>query len=180
MTLPTDMLRDDHCLILRALDLLEAAADRLAGGDTLPAGWWAELVDWLRAFADHTHHAKEERVLFPAMLEAGLPSEGGPIAVMLEEHDRGRFLVREMELGPPPVQRARARDYVRELREHIAKENGVLLPLAEVILDLEAQGAVARGFERLAEAQGGAGAIVRAGARLDALTDAFLSGRVRA
>ena len=54
------------------------------------------------------------------------------------------------------------------------------LPMAEVILDLEAQGAVARGFERLAEAQGGAGSIARAGARLDALTDAFLSGRVRA
>ena len=128
MTMPTDLLRDDHRLILRALDLLEAAANRLAGGETLPDGWWMELVGWLRKFADQTHHAKEERFLFPAMLEAGLPCEGGPIAVMLEEHDHGRFLVGEMEHGALPTRVARARDYIRELREHVTKENGVPSP----------------------------------------------------
>lgn len=180
MTIATDMLRDDHRVILRALDLLETAADRLAAGDALPDGWWGALIGWLRGFADRTHHAKEEQILFPAMLEAGLPSEGGPIAVMLEEHDHGRFLVGEMENGTPLTQVARGRDYIRELREHIAKENGVLFPMAEVVLAPEAQRAVAEKFERLAASPEGHGSLAGAEAHLDSLAHALAGGRVRA
>jgi hemerythrin-like domain-containing protein len=39
------------------------------------------LIGWLRGFADRTHHAKEERSLFPALAAAGISSEGGPIEV---------------------------------------------------------------------------------------------------
>ena len=63
---PTDVLRDEHTIILRGLDLLEAAADRPEGGAAPPDGWWEEVLGWLRAFADRNHHAKEEDLLFPA------------------------------------------------------------------------------------------------------------------
>ena len=36
MPTPTDVLREEHRVILRALDVLEAAAARLAGGRLLP------------------------------------------------------------------------------------------------------------------------------------------------
>ena len=47
-----------------------------------------------------------------------------------------------------------ARRYVHLLRDHIDKENGVLLPLAEAVLDSQAQLLVARAFEKVEAEQG--------------------------
>ena len=157
MTSPTDVLREEHRVILRALALLESAADRPGRPEALPDGWWERLIGWLRAFADLNHHAKEERHLFPALVKAGVPSEGGPVAVMLAEHVDGRALIQAMESDDPPRRADAARRYVQLLRDHIDKENGVLFPLAEAVLEERAQQALAREFETV-EAEQGRGA----------------------
>lgn len=154
MTQPTQVLRDEHQVILQALGLLEEAAGRLARGATLPDGWWAQMVDFLRAFADRNHHAKEEQALFPALARAGVPTEGGPVGVMLEEHVRGRGLLQAMGAAGPAVRANAARDYAALLRAHIHKEDGVLWPLAEAVLDAEAMAGVARAFEAVEAQQG--------------------------
>ena len=126
---PTDVLRDEHRVILRALDVLERA---IGPGKAIADGWWEAAVAWLRAFADRNHHAKEERSLFPAMVKAGVPSEGGPIAVMLDEHAQGRALIAAIADRVGPGRVAAARDYVDLLRAHIDKENDVLFPLDDL------------------------------------------------
>jgi hemerythrin-like domain-containing protein len=151
---PTDVLREEHRVILRGLDALETAARRLETGGSLPEGWWEELLAWLRAFADRNHHAKEEQWLFPAMVKAGVPSEGGPIGVMLDEHVEGRALIQAMQSGEPAQRPAAARKYLHLLRQHIEKENGVLLPLAEAVLEAEAQHRMAREFAAVEAEQG--------------------------
>jgi hemerythrin-like domain-containing protein len=173
MPMPTDVLRDEHRVILRALDMLEMAAAQLARGRPLPDGWWPEIVAWLRSFADKNHHAKEEAALFPAMVKAGVPSEGGPIAVMLEEHERGRALVRAMEAGGAVARAAKAREYVALLREHIDKENGVLFPMADAVLDDRAQGALTREFEAVEAEQGRDASIPHAEAAVERLLAAL-------
>ena len=173
MPTPTDVLRDEHRVILRALDMLEMAAAQLARGRPLPDGWWPEIVAWLRSFADKNHHAKEESSLFPAMVKAGVPSEGGPIAVMLEEHERGRALVRAMEAGEAAARAAKAREYVTLLREHIDKENGVLFPMADAVLDDRAQGALTREFEAVEAEQGRGASIPHAEAAVERLQAAL-------
>jgi hemerythrin-like domain-containing protein len=173
MPTPTDVLREEHRVILRALGVLEAAAARLAGGRLLPEGWWPEIIAWLRGFADKNHHAKEETSLFPAMVKAGVPSDGGPIGVMLEEHQRGRALVRAMEAGEPAARAAKAREYVALLREHIDKENGVLFPLADAVLDEAAQRALQREFEAVEAEQGRDASIPHAEAAVERLQAAL-------
>jgi hemerythrin-like domain-containing protein len=151
MKTPTATLRDEHVLILRALVLLETAAERATRGSPIPEIWWAELIAWLRAFADRNHHAKEERALFPAMARAGVPAErGGPIAVMLEEHLEGRALVQTMADGEVRARAAAARCYIELLRAHIDKENEILFPLADAVLDEAAQGTLGRAFDTMA------------------------------
>ncbi len=145
----TDILRDEHQVILRALLTLESAAEQLGAGGALPEGRWTDMIAWLRAFADRNHHAKEEKVLFPAMIRAGVPAEGGPIAVMLEEHAEGRALLATMYTGEPADQAVAARRYIRLLRDHIDKENGVLFPLADAVLDAHDQAEVRRDFADL-------------------------------
>ena len=166
---PTDVLREEHRVILRALDLLEAAARSLTAGTVLPEVWWLEIIAWLRGFADRNHHAKEETSLFPAMVKAGVPSMGGPIGVMLEEHERGRALIRAMEAAEPAARAAGARAYVPLLREHIDKENGVLFPLADAVLDEVAQRELALEFAAILDDQGREASIPHAEASLERL-----------
>ena len=175
MKTPTDVLRDEHRIILGALDMLETAAARSDGGRVLPESWWAETIEWLRAFADRNHHAKEERLLFPAMVKAGVPSEGGPIAVMLEEHTEGRALVQAMATAAPAERPAVARRYVRLLRDHIEKENGVLFPLADAVLDESTQAMLRGEFQGVADQLGREASQDWAQATLDRL-GAALSG----
>jgi hemerythrin-like domain-containing protein len=179
MIAPTEILRDEHTLILRALDTLEAAAADLAGGLPVPESRWTGLIEWLRAFADRTHHVKEEQALFPALVKAGLPTEGGPIGVMLDEHAEGRGLIEDLA-APDPGQRARsARAYVALLRAHIAKENEVLFPLADAVLEPDAQRALGREFEAIADVPGRGGSLARASRALDRLAGTVRSEPAR-
>lgn len=180
MKTPTDILREEHVVILRALAVLESATARLARGAALPDGWWAELIEWLRAFADRNHHAKEERALFPAMARAGVPAgSGGPIGVMLEEHAEGRALVQAMAAGGPGERAVAARKYIELLRNHIDKENGVLFPLADAVLEDDARRALGRDFEAVGDELGRGASISYAEAVVEGLA-AALAGAVEA
>jgi len=174
MRAPTAVLREEHRVILRALVLLESGTDRLAAGDELPEGWWEGMIRWLGAFADRNHHAKEERCLFPALAKAGVPTEGGPVAVMLAEHIEGRALIAAMGAGEDSRRRVEAaRRYVQLLRDHIEKENGVLFPLADAVLDDHAQQALAREFEMVEVEQGRDASIDHAEADMERLSAAL-------
>ena len=173
----TAALRMEHAVILEALDVLEAAAERCAGAEPPPDAAWAALMDWLRSFADARHHGKEERLLFPALEAAGVPRAGGPIEVMLEEHDLGRGLVRAMGEAPPAQRRERAREYVRLLRAHIAKENEILFDLADAVLDPPAVDALVRAYAAADLEQGAPPAPAAAEAALERLA-ATLTGAI--
>lgn len=154
MKSPTDILRDEHRVILVALTTLERGAERLAAGRALPGGWWDQMLEWFRAFADRNHHAKEKKSPFPAMVKAGVPAEDSPISVMLEEHVQGRALIRALAAEDAAQRVAAARQYVQLLRDHIAKEDGFVFPLADSVLDDQAVAAVAREFEAVEAEQG--------------------------
>jgi len=128
---PTNMLRHEHEVILRALALLERMGQGLEGGrpvDRKALGW---LRDFFGTFADKCHHGKEEQHLFPAMERHGVPREGGPLGVMLQEHEEGRARVRAMGHDDDRQVAEAIRGYTTLLRAHIDKENEVLFPLAE-------------------------------------------------
>jgi hemerythrin-like domain-containing protein len=173
METPTQVLRDEHRLILRVLGAVDSAAIRLSAGGALPEGWWQQALEWLRQFADHNHHAKEERWLFPALAKAGVPVQGGPVGVMLAEHERGRALIRTMERHDLRGRTEAARQYVELLREHIDKENGVLFPLAEAVLDEPARHSLAREFVAVEVEQGRSASIDYAEAAVERLEEAL-------
>jgi hemerythrin-like domain-containing protein len=168
----TDILRDEHVLILRGLDTVERAAERLEAGAGVADAWWQEAVAWLRGFADRTHHAKEENLLFPAMARAGVPQEGGPIGVMLAEHVEGRRLIAMIAEGQGARRAQAARRYVALLRAHIDKENNVLFMIADGVLDDAARQRLQGEFEQVTADLGAEGAIGHAERALEALAAA--------
>ncbi|MHB1419471.1 MAG: hemerythrin domain-containing protein [Bacillota bacterium] len=149
----TKELIHEHEVILHLLGLLETACDRIDGGGNVETSFFRGALNFLRQFADKCHHGKEEKVLFPALIENGLPATGGPVQQMLSEHDRGRGLLKQMQASLEPVNLEKfteaARGYISLLRAHIAKENHVLFPLAKDLLNSGAQGQVKDGFTRV-------------------------------
>ncbi len=155
----TDILMQEHEVIERVIAALELAANRLEAGQAVRPGFFIDAADFIKGFADGCHHRKEEGVLFPAMVAAGMPGDSGPIHVMLSEHELGRAYTRAMReaaqtlaAGDARAQEAvvfDARNYAELLRQHIAKENSVLFPLASRVIPAEAQGRVAADFERV-------------------------------
>ncbi len=97
----TDILMQEHEVILRVIATLEVEADRLAEGQEVRPGFFLDAADFIKGFADGCHHKKEEGVLFEAMAAAGLPKQTGPIAVMLTEHEQGRAFTRDVGGGQP-------------------------------------------------------------------------------
>jgi len=154
-------LMDEHRVIEKVLDALECEAGRVEDGAPVDGAFFEHAITFVREFADGLHHQKEERVLFPSLTEAGLPQEGGPVGVMLIEHDEGRRFVATMheslagavagEAAARTQLSAAARGYVVLLRAHIQKEDTVLFPMAENVLDESAHSRVRTGFE---EAEG--------------------------
>ena len=140
----TEELMTEHRAIERMLVVLEAAARRLDEGQAVRPGLFRDVVDFVRNFADRCHHGKEEEHLFPRMEAAGVPRAGGPLAVMLFEHDEGREYVAAIadaidayESGDSSAAgqiAENARGYVGLLRQHIAKEEDVLFPMADGVL----------------------------------------------
>ena len=163
----TDVLKDEHRGVERMLAIVEAAGKRLEAGGDVPADLYLNAVDFFRGFTDGCHHAKEEEKLFPALEQRGILREGGPIGVMLAEHERGRAYVRAMAEAAgryskgdklaAPVLIQNGHNYVELLRQHIAKEDGVLFPMADKVLSGAEQTQLFEAFETIERERTGAG-----------------------
>jgi hemerythrin-like domain-containing protein len=149
-----ELLKAEHRVIEKVLDALE----RLAGApESAAPAEWEQAIDFLRNFADKCHHLKEELLLFPALEERGIPREGGPIGMMLAEHEEGRGYVRAMAAAlasaasdPQAVWATlqnKAAAYIRLLRQHIQKEDEILFQMADAVLSPEEQKKLLRDFE---------------------------------
>ncbi len=165
---PTEVLKEEHRVIERVLAVLERAASRLEQGEDVPVDLFPKAVEFIRGFADHCHHGKEEGFLFPLLERQGIPREGGPVGVMLFEHEEGRRWVRLMEEAGIRYRRGEAearrdliqaaRGYSELLRGHIEKEDHVLFRMADRVLTEKDQTELLERFEAVEREEMGEGA----------------------
>ena len=162
MTKAIEDLKNEHEAILASLKILGALAGRLQRGLDVQRRDIHDFIAFLREFADKCHHGKEEGILFPALVKAGIPEKGGPIGVMLSEHTEGRELIKEMEAavsGKEDHERftRAAKQYSSLLQAHIEKENSVLFPSAESVLTVAQWDQIQDAFEQHEQKVIGAG-----------------------
>jgi hemerythrin-like domain-containing protein len=163
----TDILMAEHRVIERVLAVLNTAAERLEQGQPVRPGFFIDASDFIKGFADGCHHRKEEGVLFEAMVNHGMSRLGGPIAVMLADHEQGRSFTRGMraaaeklEAGDASAQEVvitNARGYVTLLQQHIMKEDNILVPMADRVIPVADHAKVAEDFERVEHEETGEG-----------------------
>jgi len=133
----------EHEMIERAMAVLKERLNDMEGSAKKPLQM-VRALDFLLEFGDKIHNAKEEKHLFPLMQERGVPSEGGPIGVMLMEHEMERELLtamvaaapklKDMEIDELAAYRDKGIKYLEVRAEHIWKENDVLYPMARRLL----------------------------------------------
>jgi len=174
---PTDILSGEHRVIEQVLDCLAALSEQAAQSAALDTARAAQVLEVLRTFADRCHHGKEEDLLFKRMGERGMPTHVGPIGVMLSDHEAGREYIARMGLA---CESANAADfskaglsYVELMRDHIAKEDGVLFPMAESMLDEAGRAELVEAFRNFEHEDLGAGTHERMLAIADELADHY-------
>ena len=184
----TDDLRDEHEGIKVALAVLERLSDDAEEDKAVDLDDIEHIIDFLRTFADKCHHGKDEELLFPALVEAGIPNLGGPIGVMLAEHVQGRKFIAGMVdslqglRADDPDGRGKfiesARGYAELLSAHIFKENNVLFPMAEAQLSAAQHEKLSEGFDEIENERIGPGVHEAFHALLDQLDEKYLKSRV--
>jgi hemerythrin-like domain-containing protein len=173
----TQILRKEHDAILKMLEAATRTSERLERGQPVDPQILDDLLEFFRLFADQCHHGKEEELLFPVLEKKGVPRAGGPIGVMLDEHEQARKLIADMSASAAAFRYgdssagahwARdARQYVDLLSRHISKENNVLFVMAESVLSEAEQQEIAAAFARLEIEKMGEGTHERLHAKMD-------------
>ena len=138
----TESLRRDHELIEKVIKAMQSTIELLNDKKQIPESILLPVIDFSKNFTDVCHHTKEEKSLFPALEEAGMPTTMGPIAMMLLDHQRSREIGNEMEKsakeylssGNSEKLIADMQLYVDHITEHLWKENNKLFMMAEVRL----------------------------------------------
>jgi len=151
----------EHELIERAMAVLKQNLDKLES-KTYDPTQLIRALDFLLEFGDKVHNKKEEDHLFPLMQERGIPVEGGPLGVMLAEHEAERQLLSRLmtevpklaDFPPGEVERFKQEglEYLRIRAEHIWKENDVLYNMGRQVLSADDGTALLDSFNAIDEA----------------------------
>ncbi len=147
-----ELLMADHEQTEKVIDALEKTWREESPHPTLVA----KAVQYFSEFADACHNQKEEQHLFPRLAAAGIPSHGGPLSVMLAEHERSKELLDAFcELGNRFVagDATAAEDLVKAfleygalLKSHYWKENDILYPMGRRALGPAEDAALVKGI----------------------------------
>lgn len=153
----TDVLREEHQTTKGALDFAERIAAKISRDEEVPSEKVAKFMEFIRLFVERCHHSKEEEILFPLLGKRGIPVEGGPVGVMLIEHDRARGLITEMSAATEGgITRDTAERWTRAawnysdlMHNHFYKEEEILFKMADRVLGLEEQSSMVEDFKHL-------------------------------
>lgn len=157
-----DLLMEDH----QTAEKVFAVCDKAFAGGVDPSPALIEgVVRFFVEYLDGCHNRKEEEHLFPLLERLGIPRGGGPLAVMLMEHERSKELLAELQVAAASYVagdrsvltklRLALGQYTSLLKQHFWKENDILYPMARRVMTEEHGEAVIAGIEAV-EAELGA------------------------
>jgi hemerythrin-like domain-containing protein len=178
-----ETLMNEHRLIEKVLGSLQTFVGQLAPAQPEARTRVAAYAEFFREFADRCHHGKEEDRLFVTMGNHGFSSTGGPVYVMLQEHELGRSHVRalagvgegdgELSASEVVTVRTHALEFISLLAAHIMKEDKILFPAADRTIPSAELDSLAAAFDEFETSVMGDGTQERLRALADSLIVAF-------
>ena len=158
----TDFVRDlknDHSVIQQVVAGMSAVAELLDSGKQVDSSVLADLVQFLRVYAEQSHHEKEEQYLFPLLATKANVRTRRELESLEREHRSAKQLVGQLAkvaavyVHNPAAVRYRVIDLLQQLTElypaHIWKEDFLLFPLAQQSLSTTEQKDLQEKFENV-------------------------------
>lgn len=155
-----NMLVEEHHLILRGLELLTAAAEKIIRNQNPPREFFEMATDFTRGFTNKFHHYKEEIVMFGLLAqkhEGSLDDEIERLRsqhTVLHNHMNGiSELLDSYEKNLEPEVRKLHRllcEYIDTLRHHVTAENRIFYPLVAQTLTEDEMNFLNSEFEKFA------------------------------
>jgi len=153
----------EHRLIERMIALIEQRAGRAVNEKTLEVSFVDAAVDFVRMYADRTHHGKEEDILFRELSKKRMSEEDLRVMnELVEEHKLGRKAVGELVAASEDYKRGVAGSLDRVIEKmkflaqfypvHIEKEDKLFFPASmKYLSDSENDGMLEemRDFDRM-------------------------------
>ncbi len=140
-----DRLFDEHPVIMCVVDALSVFVDALETNGDENRNELMRMTTFFREYADLVHHEKEESILLPALVNAGVRWDVGVVADVRNDHDLERALLQTLRHASlqssawSVVDRQRVIDVCRRfiefMRHHVKIENESLRPLVDEKLD---------------------------------------------
>ena len=91
---PIGPLMREHRLIERMIALLNKEAERTKADNNVNTGFLMVAIDFIRMYADRTHHGKEEDILFNELAQKSLsPEHKNIMNELIQEHMAARKIV---------------------------------------------------------------------------------------
>jgi hemerythrin-like domain-containing protein len=142
---PSIDIQSDHVAMSIILDAMEKRAHEILKDGTVDYFRIGQILDFLHNYTDHLHYAKEERILFPAVMDVTKPWISKTINNLIHEHALAREYIKEIdkqlhaclagnnsaliELGSVMLK------YVELEKNHIRMEDEVVMPLFKRLLE---------------------------------------------
>ncbi len=155
---PIDPLMTEHGLIVKMLEVVRTEMRLARENDRIDPAFIDATVDFIRWYADKTHHGKEEAILFRDVAKKQMaPAHRDLLRELLDDHNTGRRTVgRLVEARDKYLQGSREalKAIVHECGTlidfyyaHIRKEEQVFFPASMEYLTEREQDAMLREFE---------------------------------
>jgi hemerythrin-like domain-containing protein len=121
---PRGPLMVEHRLIERMIALMKAEIEKIQAAEEMDPAFIGTAVDFMRVYADRTHHGKEEEILFHDLAaKAMAPAHEAMMGGLVAEHRYARHLTGSL---------VRARDaYVSGDKEVLGRVISLLMSLTD-------------------------------------------------
>jgi PAS domain S-box-containing protein len=149
-----EILSGEHRVMEKVLEVLISESKKLASGTgnvSESRDVVIKSLDFFDTFMDKCHNMKEEKVLFPKLEQRGIPRTGGPIQVMITEHQKEREFLGKIRRNADeekwqPVSSV-SNQFAELVKDHVWKEDDKLYPMGKKVLDESGASKLVAGFE---------------------------------
>jgi hemerythrin-like domain-containing protein len=156
---PISDLRGEHTAMKMILEAMKKLALDMHKGEFIDSYRIVQILDFLHTFTEDCHYEKEEKSLYPSLLECDIPWTLDTINQLIEEHKLARIYINDIdnlfeEYLSGNVQiidslSLRMIKYVELEERHIKIVDNVILPLCERLFDAKKLKSIASDLKKI-------------------------------
>ena len=142
---PITDIKGEHTAIKIILGAMKKLSLDMRTGKFIDSYRIVQIIDFLHTFTEHCHYEKEEKCLYPALLEYDIPWTADTINHLISENQQAQVYINEIDIlfqeylsGNSQILNtlsATMLRYVALEERHIKTVDNVVLPLCERVFD---------------------------------------------